>query len=159
MHEAAPVLSSVDDPDSQAKHALSSVSFENVLTAHSSHSLRLAFAWYFPGTQGRQDACAGLSWWKPASQTWHLDVSLSSPARYWPLSQFWQSCPGTSLYLPAPHGVHLALPSESDDWPAKQSEQFHDSDVALTFPTSHLWHDFKLVSLPNSPGKHGKHEA
>ena len=81
MHEAEPVFPSVDDPESQAKHSSSSVLFENVSTPHSSHSLRLACAWYFPGTQGRQDACAGLSWWKPGLQTLHLDESVSSPAR------------------------------------------------------------------------------
>ena len=111
--EAAPVFSSVDDPDSQAKQSVSSILFENVLMLHSSHSLRLACAWYFPGTQGRQDACAGSSWWKPARQTLHLDASASSPGRYCPGSHDLQPMP----YLPAPHAVHLALPPDSVDFP------------------------------------------
>jgi hypothetical protein len=63
------------------------------------------------------------------------------------------------LYVPAPHGVHLALPSAFENDPTLQSVQFQDAAVSLTVPTPHLWHDFMPVMLPNSPGKQGKHEA
>ena len=70
------------------------------------------------------------------------------------------TAPGTLLYLPAPHAAHLALPFVSEDWPASQSEQFQDPEFPLTLPAAHLWHAFVMpVSLPNSPGKHGRHEA
>ena len=63
------------------------------------------------------------------------------------------------LYLPAPHDVHLALPFESDDLPVSQSVQLVDLEISLILPTGHLWHSSSPVSLPNSPGKHGRHPA
>ena len=69
------------------------------------------------------------------------------------------STPETLLYCPAPHDVHLALPFESEDCPASHKEQFVDFGVSLTLPIGHLWQDNRPVSLPNSPGKHGRHEA
>ena len=63
------------------------------------------------------------------------------------------------LYCPAPHEVHLALPFESEDWPALHCVQLVDFDVSLTVPIAHLWHSSRPVSLPNSPGKHGRQDA
>jgi hypothetical protein len=63
------------------------------------------------------------------------------------------------LYRPAPHAVHLALPTESDDWPALQWEHPVAFWSSLTFPMSHSWHACMPVTFPNHPGKHGRQDA
>ena len=74
----------------------------------------------------------------PAAQLSHRVGSLSSELRYRPASHFLHASPFTLLYCPAPHDVHLALPSESDDWPATQSVHAVELEDALTLPLGHL---------------------
>jgi hypothetical protein len=62
-------------------------------------------------------------------------------------------------YIPAPQGVHLALPSVLEDLPTSQSEQYVWKDELLTLPIGQLWHVFIPVVLPNSPGMQGRHDA
>jgi hypothetical protein len=53
----------------------------------------------------------------------------------------------------------LALPSELEDCPALQCEQLVDCATSLILPTAHFEQECSPVSLPNSPGKHGKQNA
>ena len=108
-------------------------------THQSPHASREAkVSAYLPAGQSLQVVLPEFVAVRPAAHTSHGVVRFRSAENvfsaqgsheFWPV-RFW--------YCPGMHDVHLALPSESDDWPAKHSEQFHDSDAALTFPTLHL---------------------
>ena len=56
-------------------------------------------------------------------------------------------------------GVHEALPFFDGFRPSGHSSQCPKPESLVTFPSAQRWHSYMPVSLPNSPGKHGKQLA